>query len=356
MTTDTAPTMTPDCRAYLDRIRARRQKAERRARWLPRAERQRYIYEQSFENEIEAVAFFLAEGLGRIPDFANPTQYSEHLRAQFLTQPNPLLSIAADKIAMRDYCDLFDLPIRPPALYASFDSPEDLVPADLPEAAMIKIADGCKMNILHGPGMPVTPFAYRRFLRQFWHVDHWRRHAELHYRDIPKRILVEEALLPTQALEEPCVFCLMGEPYLMLDETRRTALRDGLTALETLGGKSYSTPLSAFGTEAEINAMLQTARLLSENIYHCRIDFLRCGDRLTLCEITISPGGYYHALDTAEHERIRTGLLDPSCLPEFLERGRKIARQLGHSTETSFGHFAGDPRLATGGQEAEKHP
>ncbi|MDV4146048.1 MULTISPECIES: ATP-grasp fold amidoligase family protein [Shimia] len=342
--------MTPECRAFLERIGTRRQQAEKRAKWMPRADQHRYIYEQSFENEIEAVAFFLAESLGRLPDFANPTAYSEHLRAQFLTHPNPLMAIAADKIAMREYCDLFDLPIRPLRLFEVFDDPDDLVPDDLPQNAMIKIADGCKMNLLHGPGMPVTRFAYRRFLRQFWHVDHWRRHAELHYRDIPKRILVEEALLPAETIKDPCIFCVMGEPYIILDETHRTALKDGLRPLETLNGKYFSAPRSAFGTDAEVDAMIQTARLLSQNFYHCRIDFMRNGDRLALCEITLSPGGYYHMLDTPEHERVRTALLDPSRMPEFVERGRKIAQELGYSTETSFGHFTGDPRLSTGGQ------
>ena len=342
--------MTPDCAAFLASVRDRRRRAERRARWMPRAARQRFIYDNTFTNDIEAVAFFLAENLGKMPDFANPRVYSEHLRAQFLTHPNPLMAIAADKIALRDYCDLFDLPIRPLPLFATFENPHDLVPGDLPETAMIKIADGCKMNLLHGPGMPVTPFAYRQFLREFWHIDHWRRHAELHYRDIPKRILVEEALLPVHSLQEHCVFCVMGEPYIIIDETRRTALREDLTPLEHVHGNARPAPLSAFGTKAETDAMLQTARLLSENFYHCRVDFLRLGDRLALCEITLSPGGYYSKLDSDAHEKLRCGLLDPSRLPEFLDRGLKITKTLGRSTETSFGRYApDDPRLATGG-------
>ena len=342
--------MTDTCRALVDGVRQRMKKAERLALLRPRAERQAFIYGETFRNEIEAVAFFLAENLGRIPDFANPTTYPELLRGQFLTHPNPLMSIAADKIAMRDYCDLFDLPIRPPELIATFDDPDDLDPRDLPPNCMVKIADGCKMHVLNGPGLPLTPFAYRFFLWKYRHLDHWRRHAELHYRDIPKRVLVEEALLPMKALHEPNVFCAMGEPYLIIDSKNRTALQDHLTPLEDTSKGSQSAPLSHFGTKAETDAMLETARLLSQHLVHCRVDFMRIGDRLCLSEITLSPSGYYKTLDTPLHSDLRCALIDRDRMPDFVEAGRTIAKRLGRSPETSFGHFAGDPRLATGGQ------
>ncbi|MCW8843324.1 MAG: ATP-grasp fold amidoligase family protein [Rhodobacteraceae bacterium] len=344
------PQMTEACRDLVEGVQHRMKRAKRQALLHPRADRQRFIYDNTFRNEIEAVAYFLAENIGRIPDFNTPETYPELMRGQFLTHPNPLMSIAADKIAMRDYCDLFDLPIRPPNLIATFDSPDELDLRDLPETCMIKINDGCKMHILHGPGMPVTPFAYRLFLYKYWNIDHWRRHAELHYRDIPKRILVEEALLPMKMLREPSVFCAMGDPYVIIDSKHRTALKEHLKPLEFARGRSQSAPLSHFGTKAETDAMLQTARLLSQHLAHCRIDFMRLGDRLCLCEITISPSGYYVPLDSQEQSTLRTDLIDSDRFPDIVDAGRKIAATLGRSPDTSFGHFAGDPRLSTGGQ------
>ncbi len=108
------PQMTEACRDLVEGVQHRMKRAKRQALLHPRADRQRFIYDNTFRNEIEAVAYFLAENIGRIPDFNTPETYPELMRGQFLTHPNPLMSIAADKIAMRDYCDLFDLPIRPP--------------------------------------------------------------------------------------------------------------------------------------------------------------------------------------------------------------------------------------------------
>jgi hypothetical protein len=340
--------MTDTCRALVDGVRQRMKKAERLALLRPRAERQAFIYEETFRNEIEAVAFFLAENLGRIPDFANPTTYPELLRGQFLTHPNPLMSIAADKIAMRDYCDLFDLPIRPVPLIASFDTPEDLDPRDLPPNCMVKIADGCKMNILHGPGLPLTPFAYRSFLRRFLPIDHWRRHAELHYRDIPKRVLVEKALLPIRDIKETFVYCAMGEPYLAIRGSLVSTLRDDLAPLASMSARKH-VPIENLAPHPEVEPMLETARKVASSFLHCRVDFMHIDGQSYLGEITMSPGGYYRPV-APDLEALRASLLDMSRLPELAETGRTIAAKLGRPTETSFGHFSDDPRLATGGQ------
>lgn len=342
--------MTPACAKVLSDVRRRALRAHLRAALRPRAERDRFIYDQTFHNDIEAVAFFLAEKTGEIPDFATPKTYTEKLRGQFLTHPNPLMAIAADKVAMRDYCALFDLPIQPPRLLAVHDSPHTLDPRDLPEAAMIKISDGCAMNLLHSPKTPVTRRRYRRFLRTFWHIDHWRRHAELHYRDIPKRLLVEEALLPAEDIPQLGVYCVTGTPYMIFaPPSRMAALRPELAPLERQNGR-VSTPLSDLASPEELERMLDTARKLSAALFHCRVDFMRVGGRLYLGEITLSPRGHHDWLEPFALERMRGDLLDMSRLPEYVEKGRTIAKALNLSPDTSYGHFAGDPRLTTAGQ------
>lgn len=345
-------TMTDACRALVDGVEHRARRAWWHSRLKPRTERQAFIYETTFQNEIEAVAYPLAKALGRIPNFATPKTYSEKLRGLYLTHPNPLLSLAADKVEMRRYCMLRDSPIMPPRLLAVHDDPMDLALDDLPEAAMIKISDGCKANILHAPGMPLRPAAYRLFLRRFWHIDHWRRHAELHYRDIPRRILVEEAILPIGELQETGIHCAFGEPYLArtLPNYQFTPLGNGPAALATDKGKT-PVPLSVSCPEPLREAMMETARRLSAPFPHCRVDFMYIGERCYLSELTISPSGFFKPHQTPGLEELRGDLYDFAKLPETLAQGHRIAADLGWPTETSFGHYAADdPRLATGGK------
>ncbi|MDV4146047.1 ATP-grasp fold amidoligase family protein [Shimia sp. FJ5] len=348
--------------ALVDGVARRKALAEKQARSLPRTARQAFLYDATFQNEIEAVAYPLALAIGRVPNFATPTTYCEKMRSLYLIHPNPLMSLVADKVEMHRYCDLMDAPIRPPKLYAAFDDPSELDLSDLPQTAMLKISDGCKMNILHGPGMPVTPFALRRFLNRYWHVDHWRRHAELHYRDIPRRLLVEEALLPIESLTETCVFCAFGTPYMSLNKTGYSAdvhagrnggyiaLEERLKPLERYAD-FVTPPYEVAWPERHRAAMLETARRLSAPLPNCRIDFMFIDNRCYLGEITISSAAFTKPYDSLDQEILLGSLYDLTRLPDFLEKGRAIAHSLGWPVDTSFGHIApDDPRLLTGGQ------
>ncbi|MBR9843989.1 MAG: hypothetical protein GYB25_12575, partial [Rhodobacteraceae bacterium] len=195
-----------------------------------------------------------------------------------------------------------------------------------------------------------------------WHIDHWRRHGELHYRDIPRRLLVEEALLPIEELTETCVFCAFGTPYMTLTKSGYTAQRHagkngGYTALEERlkplepYADFVTQPLDTALPPRHREAMLETARRLSAPLPNCRVDFMFSGDRCVLGEITISSAAFTKPYDNRAQEDLLGSLYDLSRLPEFLRKGREIAAALGWPAETSFGHInADDPRLTTGGQ------
>ncbi|WP_243613288.1 ATP-grasp fold amidoligase family protein [Shimia aestuarii] len=355
-----ATKMTDACRAFVQGVETRRRRARRRAQWLPRVKRGAYIHDASFRNDIEAVAYPLARVLGRIPDFANPGTYLEKLRSLYLTHPNPLMPLVADKIGLRAYCDLFDLPLAPLDLLATYEDPREVDLATLPPACFLKVNDGCKMHLQQGPGMPITPFALRHFRWELWHYDHWRRHGELHYRDIPRRLLLEEAMLPSHELRDCGVYCAMGKPYMFFTKTHDRygrlqdrayiPLEDGLDCL--VGGARETRALYDLGPPDQIDAIIETSRLLSQPFLDCRIDFMRLGNRTVVGEITLSPGALMLLPDDPEVEIIRGNLLDMSRLDDLLAEGKRIAANLGWPTETSFGHISpDDPRLATAGQD-----
>lgn len=96
--------------------------------------------------------------------------------------------------------------------------------------------------------------------------------------------------------------------------------------------------------------MLETARRIAAPFLHCRVDFMYNTSHCYLGEITLSPSGFYVPLRTPALEEVRGALYDISRQDALAERGREIASKLGWPTDTSFGHFANDPRLATAGQ------
>lgn len=339
-------------------VASRAIKARRRARFMPRKKRQKFIYDQTFRNDIEAVAYPIAANTGKLPDFENPRTYLEKMRSLYLTHPNPLLSLAACKIEMRKLCEYAETPIKPAEMYGAYTDPAELDLTTLPETCYLKIAGGCKMNLAHARGMPITPLAYRIFLREWWQFDHWRRQNELHYRDIPRRLLVEEALSPEKSLRETCVFCAFGEPYVYYqfgENPDGSGRFKGHTPLDDRYGElalRYGKPLppELRDTSDDMEAKLDTAKRLSRGLVHCRVDFLQNRERTVVGELTLSPGGLWSPDRRMAQEEARGDLFDPDRFDDVLEEGKRIAADLGWPVETSFGHFRGDPRLVTGGQ------
>ncbi len=77
-----------------------------------------------------------------LPDFEHPTWLNEKIRWQFLHHRNPLMSLAADKIAVRDYLDFKGAAVRAPELIAFGSAPEDLAATELPARFVLKSSHG----------------------------------------------------------------------------------------------------------------------------------------------------------------------------------------------------------------------
>lgn len=332
-------------------VQRRRRLATVSARMLPKASRQKFVYDRSFRNEIEAVAFPMAKNLDWMPDFQSPKSYVEKMRSLWLTHPNPLMSLVADKVAVRDYFALYDLPIKPLDLIGVYEDPADLDLAALPQYCMLKINNGTNMNLWHSPDMPVTPKRLKLFLDRCWNRDHWRNFSELHYRDIPRKLLIEEPMLPLSGLAETGVFCAMGVPYFVNYET------EGVLGFFTPDGRPRPhfepsrKPQGRYDCAPDqLDLMVECARQLSAPFAHVRVDFMQSAGRLVLGEMTLSPGALLGPYRPIEADIERGHRIDLTRLPALLDQGRKIAATLDWPLETSFGHFAGDARLKTAGR------
>src|SRR4051812_20215794 len=102
------PRLFSDRDSFVRRIERRREAARgvahaRRTVGLAHGPTQPDIYDGTFRNDEEAVSYFYALRNDHLPDFENPTWVNEKIRWQFLGRPNPLMSLAADKIAVRSY-------------------------------------------------------------------------------------------------------------------------------------------------------------------------------------------------------------------------------------------------------------
>ncbi len=338
---------------FLHPIRKRLSRAELVAHFLPPSRRQAYVYDHAFLNEIEAVAYPYAQGFGRVPDFANPHCFAEKNRALQLMHPNPLMSLVADKSAVRKFFDYSGVETPSSKVIKVFDDPDQIEWSKLPDRWVLKVSDGSSMHLVHTPDDPTTERELRKAIKKWKSLDHWRRYAELHYKDLPRRYVLEE-YLPSDKFGRECkLVCIHGEPYFISIFDRHKGERDcfdGEWKPQHIAMAGYPHPKHDTPRPEKFDQILADARLLARQFIHARIDFLEMNDRLILGEVTLTTHAMREPPVPARVFDDMGAMMDMSTLPKYLDHGRKVAKALGWPLETSWGHHAGDPLLATAGR------
>ena len=194
------PRFSFDRDGFVRRVDRRREVARwaahtRRRIGLGRGSLQADVYDQTFRSDEEAVSYFYAVKNDHLPDFENPTWVNEKVRWQFLNHPNPLMTLAADKVGVRDYLRLKGAEIEAPELFAVGTSPADLDRVDLPHRFALKCAASSGQNHFEDGVRPTPREELLSKLGRWGEKDYWRHAGELHYRGMEKRWLVEELLV-----------------------------------------------------------------------------------------------------------------------------------------------------------------
>jgi hypothetical protein len=318
---------------------------ERRRRWAYRRFRvrrllgsppplQALVYDATFRSDAEAVTYHYAKVNDHMPDFDTPAWVNEKIRWQFLNHPNPLMSLAADKIAVRDYLRLKGAVVQPPALIACGSDPAALEFAELPERFALKAAFGSGQNHLQTPENALSRRELVAKAAAWMQWDQWRHTGELHYRGVPKRWLVEELMPAARERLEFKFFCMQGEPVFVTVITERSAagyrravfdLDWNRLDIRIPGVAADSRPLAR---PPDLHLMIAEARRLSEDFLHVRVDFLKFDGRLVFSELTFANLAAAVPFAPVWMNRELGALMDLRRAPAHLERGHRIAAHL----------------------------
>ena len=341
-------------RTIVSKLSRRRFLSGLAARTLPGHRAAEFRYKMTFHNDIQAVAFPFAKETGRVPDFLNPIFFAEKLRAASLRFSNPLMGMVSDKIAVRRFQAWSDVSLAPAKLISVYEDDQEISVRDLPSNCVLKISNGSSQHLFHTSENPLTEQDIVAARRK-WRADpHWMRFGELVYKDLPSRVLVEEYLPHDQSQLEYKVHCFNGEPHVIGVVAGRVG-SSFLRAVYTPDWRSTTYGPGGFrkGPDIEepkeLGQILDIARCLSRPFPHARIDFLHHNERLALGEVTLMSAAMKQLFGTPEEDRRIAERIDMSRMPEYQAEGRRICQALDWSTETSWGHWQDDPRLATGG-------
>ncbi len=235
-------------------------------------------------------------------DLNNPKTINEKLLwlKLYTYNNNDLVTMCADKYKVRDYISNFN-DINVAKLYGVYDSPDIINYKDLPNQFVIKCNHGCGYNIIVKDKSELNIEETNNTLKKWLNTDFWKIAAEIQYKYINKKIIVEEFLGDVKTYK---FYCFNGEPkimYISNDEWNEK----GFVADKyidffdiefnhincTLGEHpNYDKPIKKPKIFEE---MVRVSKQLSKDFPFVRVDLYEVRDKIYLSELTFIPTAGY---------------------------------------------------------------
>lgn len=242
--------------------------------------------------QIEAeIGRMYREMFGRNLNWDNPQTYNEKIHVSKVYMPTPLKTRLADKFAVREWIterigSEYLIPLL--GVYESFDE----IDFDaLPDSFVIKCNhDSGSVTLVKDKSsldMAAMKRKYDAFMRRNFAWMGW----EMHYRDIPPKILVEKYM--GDAVSDYKFQCFNGEPYSCrvdydrFGDHRRNVYNMDWEIMPFMKGL-YQHPKNDYPCPPEYGEMKRIVRELSRGIDQVRVDLYFVDGRIYFGEMTLT--------------------------------------------------------------------
>jgi hypothetical protein len=253
---------------------------------------------------------------GRALDLVNPVGLSEKLNALKLRPLDPLQTICADKIRVRQHVAAkLGENVLVPMILATYRL-ADINPRKITqEKFVLKTNHDFGGVVICRDRAGFDWAAARAKLADHLAFNQWHRHREPPYRDIRPGILVEAFLEPDTSgeLREYKIFCFHGVPHFIMSIQESTGKRTKTvfdTDWQPLPVRRRGAPVNdAPITRPEsLTGLLRAAETLAEPFDFCRVDLYENFGKIRFGEITFYPEGGMDVFEPPEWE-LRFGSL-----------------------------------------------
>ena len=248
----------------------------------------------------------------RLLRLKNPVTFSDKLVKLRIENynHNPLVKKCSDKYAVRDYVTEKGYGELLNELYGAFDNPSQINWNSLPESFVLKLNVGCGYNYLCPDKSAADADGVFTLLNAWMEKKPWLSYAELQYKDVQKRLLVERYLRGKkgEVPEDYKVYCFHGEPLAILYMSGRHADKFQVGFFDRnwkyLGIKqNQKKGYVPFDEDRmpecpqSLSTMLRAAAALSEGFPFVRVDFYEIDGHAVFGEMTFSPSAGYDAAE-----------------------------------------------------------
>lgn len=236
-------------------------------------------------------------------DLQNPVDFNEKIQYLKLKEytGNPVVTRCVDKYQVRGYLEergYADL--LPELLGGPYVDPEEIRKDwdSFPDQFAVKCNHGSGSNIIVQNKADLDLDRVVDQLKKWIKQDYWKKYCEPQYRDVPKRVIVEQFLGP--ALPSFKFYCFNGVPQFVLyadyrDENCYTYFDMDFRVLPiSKAGHCKSENVEKPKAFAE---MVEISRDLSKDFPFVRVDFYNVNDKPYFSELTFVPQGGIIKLD-----------------------------------------------------------
>jgi hypothetical protein len=234
----------------------------------------------------------------RLPNLSNPVTFNEKLQLKKLHNRDPLLTVAADKLASKEYVKSIVPSLYIPRTIWTGVSENDLDSLDisiLPEDYVFK-ANHTSQTIKIIRNSNHLPLDQMKGLARSWlKHDQLGSLGEWAYSNVPPKIFIEEFLdFEGEAPDDYKFFVFNGKVrFIQLDSSRFTDHKRNMFDRKWCDlGFDYSYPRKIPSPRRPefLDEMIKNAEKIGQDFDFIRIDFYFYKERVTFGELTIYPG------------------------------------------------------------------
>lgn len=237
----------------------------------------------------------------------NPIEFNEKIHWLKINtyNNNPLITQCVDKYKVRDYIIPKDI-VKCAELYGVYDSPEQIEWDKLPDRFVIKCNHGCGYNILCNDKSTLDKKETKKQLRAWLKEDYWKEYAEIQYKYVEKKIIVEEYLgddIPTYKF-----YCFNGVPkVLYVSNMGEDGDKDKYIDYFDMDGNNLHIQLTThpnapydIALPTNMDKLVEASRKLSADFPFVRVDLYDVNGEIYLSELTFIPTGGFMMLTPKE--------------------------------------------------------
>lgn len=249
--------------------------------------------------------------LGHSLNWNNLQTYTEKMQWEKIYDKNPMKSVLADKYSVREWVEnrIGNDYLIP--LLGHWERFDDIDFSLLPTQFVLKTNHGTGTNLIVKDKQKLNIRRTRRMFNDWMKIDYaFTNSLQLHYRDIPRKIIAEKYLeTELGELQDYKFLCFDGVPYFCWVDLGRFSKHTRTVfnmkwELQPWTQAKYGIANHDIPKPKNFDKMIEIATILSEGFSHVRVDLYNVDGKIYFGEMTFTNGSGLDPIIPEEFDKV----------------------------------------------------